>query len=83
MHTSERLPENYDPFSTYQRISTALALLDKHKIEKSQDQYLFSTLTLDWPLTHFATPELDQALASYKTGATDLGSLVEQHSPQR
>jgi len=83
MHTSEHLPENYDPFATYQQISAALALLNKHKIEKSQEQYLFSTLTLKWPLTHFAAPELEQALASYKTGATDLSLLVAQHAPQR
>lgn len=82
MQANERLPENIDPFATYQKISAALALLGKHNIAKSQDQYLFSTLTLDWPLAHFATPAVDQALANYKMGETDLIQLVEQHSPE-
>ena len=82
MQANEHLPEDHDPFDTYRQISTALALLSKHNIAKPQDQYLFSALTLAWPLTHFGTPGLDQALSRFKTDETDLSLLIEQYSPK-
>ena len=82
LQKDELLPEAHDPFSTYRQINTALALLNKHNITKRQEQYLFSALTLDWPLAHFANPKLDEALSRMKPGEIDLGTLVAQHAPQ-
>lgn len=82
LQKDELLPEEHDPFSTYQQINAALALLNKHNITKRQEQYLFSALTLDWPPTHFASPELDQALSHLKPGEVDLNLFVKQHAPK-
>ena len=83
MLANEHLPQSYDPFTIYQQISTALALLNKHKIVKPQDRYLFSVLTLDWPLAHFASPELEEALSRLKPEEINLSQIVEQHAPEK
>ncbi len=81
MQANEHLPTTYDPFATYQRINAALSLLKKHNITKPQDQYLFSALTLDWPLTHFVSPALDHSLTQVKQEGHDLIQIIEQNSP--
>ena len=83
MVATEHLPQTYDPYSTYLQISTALGLLGKYQIVKQQDQYLFCVLTLDWPLSHYASSELEKALSRLKPEEINLSQIVEQHAPEK
>lgn len=82
MQVNDHLPYPLDHFAAHKHVATALDLLNKHHIATIQDQYLFAALTLDWPLAHFASAPLDQALSRYGQETTDLSQIVALHSPR-
>ena len=82
MQVNDHLPVTHDPFATYRQINIALDLLKKHHITDVQEHYLFSVLTLDWPLEHFDSEALNQALAGFQQKTTDLTQIIELHSPR-
>jgi hypothetical protein len=81
MHVNEILAFDHDPFDSYGRVDTVLRLLDKYGLTRAQDQYLFSALTLDWPLGNFSSAELAHALATLDQHNGDLAQVVERYSP--
>lgn len=77
---NEHLPQDADPFGSYERIHASVNALQRNGIKQPDQQYLFCAMTLQWPLQALLSEGLQQRLKLVGKGMLSLDEVAEQNS---